>query len=207
MTPAGYVSCHVERPLDDRIWNLFSRLQARFPVAALFRPPHPGEDEALWLERAHAAASRGPLGHHPHWTSPTHARPTGGDPAARVREEAAWLRENGLAPTLFCGGGWYEDDGVRAAVAELGYADCTPRDGEPRVVDGRTVLPTTHSPGALAKAVVWRLNGAHVHAYLHDYDLLSRHVRDTLVASLYLLRLRRGLGDLDRLAEEVRARG
>jgi hypothetical protein len=198
------VSCHVERPLDDRASWLFARLQRRFPVAALIRAPHEGEDEGLWLERARAAATRGPLGHHTHWTSPTHARPTGGDPAAKVREEAAWLREQGLRPTLFCGGGWYTDDGVRAAVSELGYADCTSREGVPRIEDGLVVLPTTHSLGALAKAVLWRLDRPHVHVYFHDYDLLDRRRRDTLVASLYLLRLRRGLGDLDRLAQEVR---
>jgi hypothetical protein len=204
---AAYVSCHVERPLDDRAWYLFTRLQERFPIAALMRPPHVGEDEETWLERARAATARGPLGHHTHWTSPTHARPTGGDPAARVREEAEWLRANDLAPRLYCGGGWYEDDGVRAVLAELGYADCTPRDhGGPRMQDGRVVIPTTHSPGALAKAVVWKLDRPHVHAYFHDYDLLGRRRRDALVASLYLLRLRRGLGDLDRLAQEVRGR-
>ncbi|MGH2997099.1 MAG: hypothetical protein ACRDM9_12360, partial [Gaiellaceae bacterium] len=72
--PKGYaaVSCHVERPLDDRAWRLFSRLQARRPggfvIAALLRPPDAGagEDEARWLERAREAAARGPLGHHTH---------------------------------------------------------------------------------------------------------------------------------------------
>jgi hypothetical protein len=115
------------------------------------------------------------------------------------------MREHGLHATLFCGGGWYADDGVRAAVAELGYADCTPREGAPRVESGRVVLPTTHSLGALAKAVLWRLDTPVVHAYFHDYDLLDRRRRDTLVGALYLLRLRRGLTDLDRLAAEVRA--
>jgi hypothetical protein len=202
---AAVISCHLERPLDDRCFRLFRRLQRRFPVAALIRPPHDGEDRSLWLERARELAAAGPLGHHTHWTSPTHARPTGGDPSAKVREEAAWLEQNGLRPTLFCGGGWYTDDGVRAAVAALGYADCTPRDGGPRVEAGRVVLPTTHSLGALAKAVLWRLETPLVHAYFHDYDLLDRRRRDTLVGALYLLRLRRGLTDLDRLAAEVRA--
>src|SRR5207244_209031 len=151
------VSCHVERPLDNETWERFSELQRRFRVAALMRPPHEGEDRARWLERAAEAAARGPFGHHPHWTSPTHARPSGGDPAARVREEAAWLRGNGLRPTLFCGGGWYSDDGVRAAVVELGYADCTPRGREPFVEGAYRALPTTHSLGALARGVVGRL--------------------------------------------------
>jgi hypothetical protein len=86
------VSCHVERPLDDEVWERFAALQARRPggfrIAALMRPPDPeaGEDEILWLGRARAAAENGPLGLHTHWTAPDHARPTGGDPAARVRE-------------------------------------------------------------------------------------------------------------------------
>ena len=198
------VSCHVERPLDDRAWTLFSRLQERFPVAALIRPPHDGEDEQRWLERARSAAASGPLGHHTHWTGPTHARPTGGDPAARVRREGAWLREHGLRPTLFCGGGWYMDEGVAEAVAELGYADCTARRQDParlRLPNGKALLelPTTHSVGALTRAVLWRLDGPLVHAYFHDYDLLDRRRRDALVAALYLLRLRRGLTDLDEL--------
>lgn len=205
MSIAAVVSCHLERPLDDRCFELFRRLQRRFPVAALIRPPHDGEDRDLWLERARQLAAAGPLGHHTHWTSPTHARPTGGDPGAKVRKEAAWLHEHGLEPTLFCGGGWYSDEGVRAALSELGYADCTPREGAPRLEGALVVLPTTHSLGALAKAVLWRLDTPVVHAYFHDYDLVDRRRRDTLVAALYILRLRRGLGDLDRLADEIRA--
>ncbi len=111
--------------------------------------------------------------------------------------------EHGLAPTLFCGGGWYTDDEVRAAVAELGYADCTPRKGAPRREGDLVVLPTTHSIGALARAVFWRLDEPVVHAYFHDYDLLDRRRRDALVASLYLLRLRRRLTDLDGLRAEL----
>ena len=89
------VSCHVERPLDDEVWARFSELQERRPggfrIAALMRPPdsQANEDEILWLGRAKAAAQHGPLGLHTHWTAPDHARPTGGDPAARVREQAA----------------------------------------------------------------------------------------------------------------------
>jgi hypothetical protein len=182
------VSCHVERPLDDDTWERFDRLQRRRPggfrVIALLRPPDDafGEDEERWLVRARAAAARGPIGLHTHWTSPTHARPTGGDPAARVRREATWMRERGLEPIYFCGGGWYSDDAVRAAVAELGLADCTPRTGEP--ADG--VLPTTHSLGALARAVLRPLP-RHVHAYFHDYDLLVPQRRYALYASLAVL--------------------
>src|SRR5947209_8138584 len=62
------VSCHVERPLDDRVWQRFEALQAARPggfrIAALMRPPdaEAGEDEARWLERARRAAELGPSG-------------------------------------------------------------------------------------------------------------------------------------------------
>jgi len=181
-------SCHVERPLDDAAWDRFDRLQRRrpggFDVIALMRPPDPdhGEAEEPWLERARAAAARAPFGLHTHWTSPTHARPVDGDPAARVRKETEWMRERGLEPRYFCGGGWYTDEAVRATVAELGLVDCTPRTGQP----APGVLPTTHSLGALARAVVRPLP-RYVHAYFHDYDLLDARRRFALVASLALL--------------------
>jgi len=198
------VSCHVECPLDGAIWRRFSALQRRFPVAALMRPPHAGEDRELWLERAREAAARGPLGHHPHWTSPAHARPSegSGDPATRVRDEAAWLSEHGLEPTLFCGGGWYTDDDVRAAVAELGYVDCTPRGREPFAEGGYRALPTTHSLGQLARGVVGRLP-SYVHAYFHDYDLIDPTRLVPLVAALAILRRRRRTTDLDSLADAL----
>lgn len=182
------VSCHVERPLDDAAWSRFDRLQRRRPggldVIALMRPPDPafGEVEERWIERAHAAAARAPIGLHTHWTSPTHARPTGGDPAARVRSETEWMRGRGLEPGYFCGGGWYTDEDVRAAVAELGLVDCTPRTGLPT---GGT-LPTTHSLGALARAVLRPLP-PYVHAYFHDYDLLETPRRYALYTSLAIL--------------------
>jgi hypothetical protein len=189
---SAVVSCHVERPLDDAAWARFDRLQrgrpGGFDVIALIRPPDPdfGEAEEPWLVRARAAAGRAPLGVHTHWTSPTHARPTGGDPAARVVRETEWMRDRGLDPRYFCGGGWYTDDAVRAAVADLGLVDCTPRDGSPR--DG--VLPTTHSLGALARAVLGPLP-PYVHAYFHDYDLLVPQRRYALSASLAILGRRR----------------
>ncbi len=194
--PAAVVSCHVERPLDDAAWARFDKLQRRrpggFDVVALVRPPDPsfGEDEARWLERAQAAAARAPFGLHTHWTSPTHARPTGGDPAERVRAEAAWIRARGLEPAFFCGGGWYTDDGVREAVSELGLVDCTPRGGEP----APGVLPTTHSLGQLARAVLGPLP-RYVHAYFHDYDLLDARRRTALVAALAVLGRRRPPAD------------
>jgi len=185
---AAVVSCHVERPLDDDAWNHFDRLQRRrpggFDVIALMRPPDTayGEDEDAWLERARAAAGRAPFGLHTHWTSPTHARPTGGDPAGRVRRDAEWMRARGLEPAYFCGGGWYTDDRVRAVLAELGLVDCTPRAGVP----AEGTLPTTHSLGALARAVLRPLPD-YVHAYFHDSDLLDVRRRYALVAALAVL--------------------
>jgi hypothetical protein len=182
------VSCHVERPLDAAAWDRFDRLQRRrpggFDVIALMRPPDAehGEADEPWLERAHAAAARAPIGLHTHWTSPTHARPTNGDPAARVRRETEWMRARGLEPHYFCGGGWYMDEAVRATVAALGLVDCTLRHGEP----SPGVLPTTHSLGSLARAVLRPLP-PYVHAYFHDYDLLDARRRYALVASLAVL--------------------
>jgi hypothetical protein len=220
-TRYAVVSCHVERPLDDAVWARFSRLHERAPggfrIAALMRPPDQGagEDEAIWVARAHEAASRGPFGLHTHWTSPSHARPTPGgeDPAVRVRREVAWLRAQGLQPTLFAGGGWYMDDDVAEALAELGLVDCTgtafkpaylppdaPRLGaeQPTILElpagGRLMeVPATHSLGMLARAVVGPLPPV-VHAYFHDTDLLDRKRALALELGLRALRLRRRPG-------------
>ncbi len=221
------VSCHVERPLDDAVWRAFTELQERRPgglaVAALLRPPDlsAGErDEDAWLERARAAAARGPLGHHTHFTSPTHARPTGGPTGERVRREGAWLREQGLAPTLFCGGGWYTDLAVAEACAELGYADVTPRATRPRyLADGApwaelreparialgavslAAVPTTHGAGDLLRALA-RPGAlpARVHAYFHDTDLVDPRRRWLIAVGLALLARRRPRSDLDTVA-------
>jgi len=216
-TPAercAVVSCHVERPLDDAVWSRFSSLQERrpggFAVAALVRPADPafGEDEKTWLERARAAAAHGPLGHHTHWTAPDHARPSAAGAGERVRSEGERLRELGLEPTLFCGGGWYADADVADACAVLGYADCTPRATRPaylaagerwaelsaparvRLPSGRHLLaiPTTHSLGDLARALLRRSALPRVvHVYFHDTDLLDLRRRVLLRALLPLL--------------------
>lgn len=221
------VSCHVERPLDDAVWARFAALQEARPggfvVAALMRPPDPAfgeEDEALWLRRAREADARGPLGHHTHWTAPDHARPTGGDPAARVLEEGRRLREHALAPTVFCGGGWYTDAGVAEACAALGYVDCTPRAARPpylaqgerwaslpapatvELPSGRELLaiPTTHSLGDLLRALPRRRLPSLVHVYFHDTDLLDARRRALLRAGLAVLARRAQPTDLDALA-------
>jgi hypothetical protein len=233
------VSCHVERPLDDRVWTRFEALAAARPagfrIAALMRPPdaEAGEDERLWLERARRAAELGPLGHHTHWGGPGQARPepgarhvpgTGTGPAERVRREGTWLREAGLEATLFCGGGWYSDEDVAEAVAELGYADCTPTsfrppylaDGAPRLhLDGPAclelpsgrrllALPSTHSIGMLLRALPRRLDEPLVHVYFHDTDLLDRRRALALHIGLRVLARRRTPTDLDSVQRDFR---
>jgi hypothetical protein len=223
------VSCHVERPLDDAAWARFAALQeARpggFAVAALVRPADPAfdEDGARWVERAGEAANRGPLGHHTHWTAPDHARPTGDAAGARVLAEGRRVRESGLAPTLFCGGGWYTDVEVAEACAELGYVDCTPRASRPpylgagerwatlteparvELPSGRELpaIPTTHSLGDLARALPRRVLPGLVHVYLHDTDLVDRRRRALVAVVLRALARRAEVTDLDALAARV----
>ena len=222
------VSCHVERPLDDACWAAFSAFQASCPggfrIAALIRPPdeRAGEDGGLWLERARLAAANGPLGHHTHFVGPQHARPAGGAPehAGRVRSEAAWLREHGVEPRFFCGGGWYIDESVAGALVDLGYVDCTATAFTPAYLaagaarlaadrpawltlpDGRRLLelPSTHSLGMASRATLGRLP-IDVHVYFHDTDLLSRTRRAALRAALGMLARRSTVTDLDGLCE------
>jgi hypothetical protein len=222
------VSCHVERPLDDEVWSRFSALQERrpggFAIAALMRPPAEGENAERWLERAREAEERAPFGLHTHWTAPDHARPTGGDPAALVREQGQWLESVGLRPTFFCGGGWYIDGGVAAAVAELGYADCTATAFRPGYLEpgaphlqleeptwlelggGRRLLevPTTHSIGMLVRGLLGPFRRQVVHAYLHDTDLLERRRATALNLGLRFLGLKRTATDLDELQRGLR---
>jgi hypothetical protein len=213
------VSCHVERLLDDRVWERYRALLARrpggFAIASLVRPPDPafGEDEAVWLARVNEAAAFGPVGHHTHWTAPDHARPVSDGTGERVRAEGERLRSLGLRPRLFCGGGWYTDASVAEACAALGYVDCTPRSERPTYLDGGaawaeldapalvrlpsgltlTALPTTQSLGSLARAL-WTRRGPPepvVHLYFHDTDLLDRTRRLLLPSLLRVLARRR----------------
>jgi hypothetical protein len=214
--------------LDDEVWRRFSSLQqrrpGRFAIAALMRPPAEGENEELWLERAREAGQFGPLGLHTHWTAPDHARPTSGDPAARVREQGEWLRAAGLDVQLFCGGGWYFDADVARVVAELGYADCTATSFRPAYLeegaahlqleeptwlelgDGMQLLelPTTHSVGMLARGVWGPFRRQIVHAYFHDTDLLDRRRAAALRVGLSFLGLKRTATDLRELQRGLR---
>jgi hypothetical protein len=223
------VSCHVERPLDDAVWERFAALQrarpSGFAIAALLRPADPehGEDEGRWAERAREAAAHGPLGHHTHWTAPDHARPTHARTGERVLNEGRRLRELGFSPTLFCGGGWYTDVDVAEACAELGYVDCTPRTARPPYLlpgarwgslglpsavslpSGAALraVPTTHSLGDLARALSRRDLPQLVHVYFHDTDLLDVRRRALLHVGLRLLARRARVVDLDVLAAQV----
>jgi hypothetical protein len=128
-----------------------------------------------------------------------------------------------LAPTSFCGGGWYTDGDVAGACAELGYIDCTPRSRrppylaqgerwaaltEPASVElpvGRVLraIPTTHSLGDLARELPKRGLPGLVHVYFHDTDLLDRRRRALLRAILPLLARRTHATDLDTLTTHV----
>jgi hypothetical protein len=231
------VSCHVEQPLDDRAWEAFSDFQSRAPggfeIAALMRPPDPAsnESESLWVARARILAARGPFGLHTHWGGAGQARPAGGDPAALVREQVGWLDERGLRPRFFAGGGWYMDEGVGAALAELGIADCTATAFRPSYLEPAAArlavaeparlrfggeidsdsdsqshtlveLPATHSLGMAARAAVSRLP-EYVHVYFHDTDLLEAGRRRALAWALRLIGRRRRPERLDYLEPGV----
>jgi hypothetical protein len=222
------VSCHVERPLDDRIWAALERLLVRRPagfvVTPLMRPPDAasGEDEETWLRRARRAAELAPFGHHTHWGGISQARPVGEvDAAAHVRGEAEWLRDRGLEPRYFCGGGWYLDPLLAEVLAGFGYVDLTATtfrqsylaEGAPRLQlagpsrvalpSGATLLelPATHSLGMLARGLL-QLDGL-VHLHFHDWELADRKRSAALYALLYALRLRRSPLSVDELARRA----
>lgn len=223
----GYavVSCHVEQLLDDAIFSRYLRFVARRPfgfrVTSLVRAADPaaGEDGDRWAERVSLLAEHGPLGQHTHFGGRTQARPVGGDPAARVRDDAQLFRRAGFEPGWFCGGGWYMDEAVASAAAELGYRDCTATSfrpaylaaGAPRLAATEPVwirlgaarlfeLPTTHSIGPAARAAFGRLPAGTVHVYFHDYDLVEPRRRVALVGTLAALAVRRRATDLDAVA-------
>jgi hypothetical protein len=142
-----------------------------------------------------------------------------------VAAEGERLRELGLTPTLFCGGGWYTDSEVAEACAELGYLDCTPRASRPpylgagerwaslsdpaavELPSGRTLrtIPTTHSLGDLARSLTTRELPSLVHVYFHDTDLLDQRRRLLLGLVLRLVTRRAVASDLDALAARMPA--
>ena len=224
------VSCHVEQPLDDAVWQAFERMLRRRPagfvITPFIRPPDEssGEDATRWLERARRAAELAPLGHHTHWGGPTQARPTDDGVAAElVRAQAEWLRSHGLAPRYFCGGGWYLDEPVAETLAAFDYVDCSATtfrqpylaDDAPRLqLDGpRTLrlpsgallreLPATHSLGMLARGIA-TLRGP-VHLHFHDWELVDRRRALALEVVLRALRLRRRSIDADELVQRTSA--
>lgn len=221
-TRYSVVSCHVERLLDEDVWSRYRSFARSRRVASLVRPPWDGEDAGLWGERVRELARLGPLGHHTHWGGPTQARPIADGAGARVLAEAAAFREAGVEPRFFCGGGWYMDGEVAAAVADLGYVDCSAtsyrlpylaagapyvRVAEPswlRLADGRRLLelPATRSVGMLLRGL-GRLDEPVVHVHFHDWDLADPRRRLLLSLGLAVLRRARRPLDLDRLAESV----
>jgi hypothetical protein len=202
---AAVASCHVERLLDDDVWARFSALvrarPAGFRIAALVRPPD-GEDEVRWLERVRSLDV--PFGLHTHWTSPSHARPTDGSTAERVRRDLDWLARHDLEPRYFSGGGWYTDNAVRAEIADANLVDLTATTfplpyGGGRVVAGPEpgLLPATHTIGMLARSV--RIPD-YVHVYFHDTDLADAKRALALRFGLRHVSLRRPVKDLDELS-------
>jgi hypothetical protein len=227
-TPYSVLSCHVERLLDDAVFERYRRFAASrpagFAVASLVRPPDPeaAENQDEWAKRTRELARHGLLGHHTHWGGVTQARPTGPGAAARVRAEAAAFEAAGLEPRFFCGGGWYMDAEVAAAVADLGYVDCSatsyrlpylageePRVQVPepswlRLADGRRLLelPATRSLGMLLRSL-GRLDEPVVHVHFHDWDVVDPRRRLALTVGLRILRSVRRPLDLRALAESV----
>jgi hypothetical protein len=176
------------------------------------------------VERARRAASLAPLGHHTHWGGPTQARPDGStDAAGVVRAEAEWLREHGLEPRYFCGGGWYLDEPLAETLARCGYVDCTattfrqsylaadaPRLELPgprrlRLSSGSVLLtlPATHSMGMLARGLARLPPGVHVH--FHDWELVERGRGAAIVALLRVLGRMRPPLTVAQLAERAAA--
>ena len=125
--------------------------------------------------------------------------------------EGRWLREHGLEPRFFCGGGWYIDAAVMAAVAELGYVDCTATAVAAVVPAARVAArgarragldPPRRRHGAFSSCRARTrsaprrasLAGALppvVHVHFHDYELLEARRRAALSADARLLARRR----------------
>jgi hypothetical protein len=210
--PTAFVSCHVESPLDDAVWDRFVELfeagPGGFEIVALMRPPAGKElgRQDAWVARARHVAREGLLGHHTHFGGGGTARPPDSSLAVdRVRREHRWLTDHGLRPRFFCGGGWFMNAAVAALIAEAGYVDCTGLSFRPAYLNPgmphlaamepcvliltdrqRLVeLPVTHSIGMVGRSVLpARARRDWVHLYFHDWDLMSRHRALALRAAL-----------------------
>ena len=89
------------------------RIRDRGAAAAAGREA--GEDEELWLERARERRRAGRSGTTRTWPRARAAcRGRRASTRSGSAREAAWMRERGLEPRLFCGGGWYIDEDVAA---------------------------------------------------------------------------------------------
>ena len=115
----GYavVSCHVERPLDDAVWERYrephraaARAGSRSRRCCGRRPTartRSCSSSARARRRRSGRSGTTRTGRRRR----TRARPAAIRPSACSRE-GRWLREQGLEPRFFCGGGWYMDAGV-----------------------------------------------------------------------------------------------
>ena len=141
--------------------------------------------------------------------------PTTHDPLGATPPRSYVSRARGCTRS----GGWYFDEDVAAAVADLGYADCTATAFKPSYLpanaahlqleepawlelgSGRRLLelPTTHSIGMLARGVLGPFRRQVVHAYFHDTDLLDRRRTFALRAGLTFLGMKRTATDLREL--------
>ena len=148
-------------------------------------------------------------------------------PASACSREGRRLREIGLAPTLFCGGGWYTDADVADACAELGYVDCTPRASRPRYLGtsekwaslrepARIQLPSDRLLASIPRRTRWAISLARLpdrerfprfHVYFHDTDLRIRQRRTALMALLPVLARLAEPTDLNAVAARLEEAG
>ena len=217
MTGYAVVSCHAERPLDDRVWERYERLLQRrpggFSVTSFLRPPATGEDPQRWLEprapRCRADAA---------WTSHALGRPVAG-PAARRRRSGRRCAGGGrVAPFERPRAGLllrrrlvprrrsrthagrvrlhrlhrHDLPSDLSAVRGRPAAARRPAPGRPGGRGELLELPATHSLGALARGLL-RLP-AFVHVHFHDWELVQPARRHAIYALLRALaRVRRPL--------------